>query len=139
MGRTKGGLTTKIHICSSSEKYAFVFCISAGNKNDAPEGRKLIKGIYSENKHYLLADRAYEDNETRKLSKKQGFRLIVPPRKNRKNTWKYDKEIYKRRKEVERYIRRLKRFRRIFTRYDKLDVIYISMIRLAMIFDAILM
>ena len=132
-------MTTKIHICSSSEKYAFVFCISAGNKNDAPEGRKLIKGIYSENKHYLLADRAYEDNETRKLSKKQGFRLIVPPKKNRKNTWKYDKEIYKRRNEVERYIRRLKRFRRIFTRYDKLDVIYISMIRLAMIFDAILM
>ena len=99
----------------------------------------MIRSIKSQNKHYLLADRAYEDDETRKISKRQGFKFIVPPKKNRRKLWKYDKEIYKRRNEVERYIRRLKRFRRVFTRYDKLDVIYISMIRLAMIFDAMLM
>ena len=58
---------------------------SAGNKNDAPEGRKLIDRIYSGDKHYLLADLAYEDNETRKLSKQHGFKLIVPPKKSRKN------------------------------------------------------
>ena len=139
IGRTKGGLRTKIHVCCSSEKYAFVSCISAGNKNDATEVRKLIRSIKSQNKHYLLADRAYEDNETRKVSKEQGFVFVVPPKRNRKNPWEYDKAIYKRRKEVERYFRKLKRFRRIFTRYDKLDAIYISMIKLAMIFDATLM
>ena len=54
IGRTKGGLTTKIHMCCSSEKYPFIFSISAWNKNDAPEGRKLIDIIYSKDKNPLL-------------------------------------------------------------------------------------
>ena len=57
----------------------------------------------------------------------------------RKNPWEYDKELYKRRNEVERYFLRIKRFRRVFTRYDKLDVLYLGNLTLAMIFDAILM
>ena len=69
----------------------------------------------------------------------QGFILVVPPKKNRKEPWEYDKELYKRRNEVERYFLRLKRFRKVFTRYDKLDVIYFSVVSLAMILDAILM
>ena len=132
-------MTTKIHLCSSSDKFALVFLLSAGNKNDAPEGRKLIQIISTKSQHYLLADRAYEDNMTRKLSEKQGFKFVVPPKKNRKNPWKYNKEKYKRRNEIERYFRRLKRFRRVFTRYEKLDVNFISVIMLAMIFDALLM
>ena len=43
------------------------------------------------------------------------------------------------RNEVERYFLRIKRFRRVFTRYDKLDVLYLGNLTLAMIFDAILM
>ena len=104
-----------------------------------PEGRKLIESFYSEDKHYLLMDRAYEDNETRELAVKQGFVPVVPPKRNRKNPWEYDKELYKRRNEVERYFLRTKRFRRVFTRYDKLDVLYLGNLTLAMIFDAILM
>ena len=70
---------------------------------------------------------------------KQGFVPVVPPKRNRKNPWEYDKELYKRRNEVERYFLRIKRFRRVFTRYDKLDVLYLGNLTLAMIFDAILM
>ena len=61
-----------------------IFRLSAGNKHDAPEGRKLIESFYSEDKHYLLMDRAYEDNETRELAVKQGFVPVVPPKRNRK-------------------------------------------------------
>ena len=82
---------------------------------------------------------AYEDNETRELAVKQGFVPVVPPKRNRKNPWEYDKELYKRPNEVERYFRRIKRFRRVFTCYDKLDVLYLGNLTLAMIFDAILM
>lgn len=71
--------------------------------------------------YYLLMDRAYEDNSTRELAVKQGFIPIVPPKRNRKEPWDYDKELYKHRNEVERYFLRIKRFRRVFTRYDKLD------------------
>ncbi len=72
-----------------------IFRLSVGNKHDAPEGRKLIESFYSEDKHYLLMDRAYEDNETRELAVKQGFVPVVPPKRNRKNPWEYDKELYK--------------------------------------------
>ena len=84
-------------------------------------------------------DRAYEDDKTRALSAENGFLPIVPPKKNRKKPWDYDKELYKRRNEVERYFLRLKRFRKVVTRYDKLDITFISVIMLAMIFDAIFM
>ena len=87
----------------------------------------------------MLADRAYEDEETRTLAKNQGFIPVVPPKKNRKHPWKYDSELYKQRNKVERIFLRLKRFRRVFTRYDKLDLIYISFIFLAFIFDSLLM
>lgn len=84
-------------------------------------------------------DRAYEDDKTRALVSEHGFIPVVPPKKNRKNPWDYDKELYKCRNKVERYFLRLKRFRKVFTRYDKLDVVFLAVIMLAMIFDAIFM
>ncbi len=84
-------------------------------------------------------DRAYEDNETRALVRKQGLIPVVPPKKNRKIPWQYDTVLYKRRNEVERFFLRIKRFRKVFTRYDKLDVIYFSIVTLALIFDSLFM
>ena len=95
--------------------------------------------MYSQDMHILIADRAYEDKQTRTIMKEQGFIPVIPPKKNRKQRWEYDKELYKRRNEIERYFCRLKSFRKVFTRYDKLDIMFISVIRLAMIFDALLM
>ena len=62
---------------------------------------------------------------------------MVPPKKNRAHPWEYDREIYKRRNEVERLFRRLKGFRRIFTRYDKLDALFLGFIVFVLIFDAL--
>ena len=84
-------------------------------------------------------DRAYEDDQTRTLAEEQGFVPVVPPKKNRREPWDYNKELYKRRNEVERFFLRLKRFRKVFTRYDKLDIIYTAILHLAMILDAVLM
>ncbi len=83
--------------------------------------------------------RAYEDDKTHSLAMENGFIPVVPPKKNRKDPWDYDKELYKRRNEVERYFLRLKRFRKVFTRYDKLDVIFLAVIMSAMFFDAVFM
>ena len=115
------------------------FNLSAGNRHDAPEGRKLIKSIDSKVARYLVMDRAYKNDETRVLTFKQGLIPVVSPKKNRKSPWQYDTELYKRRNEVERFFLRLKRFRKVFTRYDKLDIIYFSVITLALIFDALFM
>lgn len=73
-------------------------------------------------------DKAYEGDETRKTAEELGYITIVPPKVNRNNPWKYDKELYKQRNIVERLFRRIKEFRRIFTRYDKLDDIFIGFV-----------
>ena len=98
----------------------------------------MLENLSSDDGHYLIMDRAYEDNATRALAVEQGFIPVVPPKSNRKEPWEYDKEVYKTRNEVERFINRIKRFRRIFTRYDKLSVIYMGVLKFAMIVDAIL-
>ena len=79
------------------------------------------QGNQTEEEQYLLMDRAYENDKTRSLAVKNGFIPVIPPKKNRKEPWDYDKKLYKQRNEVERFFLRLKRFRKVFTRYDKLD------------------
>ena len=73
---------------------------------------------------FLLMDRAYEGNETRQLALTLGFTPVVPPRSARVDPWQYDREMYKRRNEIERLFRRLKGFRRIFSRFEKLDTLF---------------
>ena len=82
-------------------------------------------------------DKAYEGDRTRNCGVDCGMIPVVPPKKNRLEPWDYDKELYKRRNEVERFFRRLKRFRRVDTRYEKLDKTYLAMIHLALIYDSL--
>ena len=98
----------------------------------------MLQRLSSEHEHYLIMDRAYEDNETRALALEQGFIPVVPPKSSRKEPWEYDKDIYKIRNEVERFINRIKRFRRVFTRYEKLAITYMGVLKFAMIVDLIL-
>ena len=91
----------------------------------------------STNEQSLLMDRAYEGDKMRSSAESLGYKPVVPPKKTRVNPWEYDKELYKRRNEVERFFRRIKRFRRIFTRYDKLDVVFAGFILFAMIIDSL--
>lgn len=71
------------------------------------------------------------DDKTSVLTKAHGFRTIIPPKKNRKSPCFYDKQLYKQRNNIERYLFRLKHFIRAFTRYDKLDsFLYLSSLSL---------
>ena len=69
-------------------------------------------------------DRAYEGDAIRALAHAKGLESVVPPKVNRKAPWDYDKDLYKRRNEVERFFWRIKEFQRIATRYDKLAIHY---------------
>jgi transposase len=86
---------------------------------------------------YLLMDRAYEGDETRQLALELGFVPVVPPKQNRLSAWDYDRVMYRRRNEIERLFRRLKGFRRIFSRFDKLDVMFIAFIHFALIVEGL--
>ena len=85
----------------------------------------------------MLMDRAYEGDETRQLVLDLGFEPVVPPKTNREEPWNYDRDLYKRRNEVERLFRRLKGFRRIFSRFEKLDIMFRAFLNFALIVDMI--
>jgi transposase len=82
-------------------------------------------------------DRAYEGDETRQLALDLGFVPVVPPKSNRLTPWEYDRAMYRRRNEIERLFRRLKGFRRIFSRFEKLDVMFVAFIHFALIVEAL--
>src|SRR6266851_5755259 len=85
----------------------------------------------------LLMDRAYEGDETRQLVLSLGMIPIVPPKSNRIEPWEYDRALYKKRNEIERLFRRLKGFRRIFSRFEKLDVLFLGFLNFALIIEAL--
>ena len=124
---------------TASDRAVVDFSLSGGNAHDAPEGIALLDQLKRhDEQQYILMDRAYEGDAMRSKAVEKGFFPVVPPKRNRKLPWVYDKERYKRRNEIERFFLRIKRFRRIFTRYDKLDQLFCGFIYLAMIVDAIL-
>ena len=124
---------------AASDRDGVIFSLSAGNCGNGPEGHALLRQLGStDHPVYLLMDRDYEGDETRALAEELGYIPVVPPKRNRKNPWDYDKELYKQRNQVERLFRRIKRFRRIFTRYDKLDAIFLAFVYFALIIDALM-
>jgi Transposase and inactivated derivatives len=123
---------------AANARTAITFALSPGQASDAKKGRELLGGIGPlPAPVYLLMDRAYEDNETRQLALDFGFIPVVPPKSNRLEPWQYDKAMYRRRNEVERLFRRLKGFRRIFSRFDKLDVVFLAFLNFALIVEVL--
>jgi len=82
-------------------------------------------------------DMAYQGNATIQLALDLGFIPVVPPNPQRLNPWELDREMYKRRNEVERLFRRLKGFRRIFTRFEKLDVMFLAFLNFVLVVDGL--
>ena len=120
---------------AADEKTAVDFILSAGQLHDAPQGRILLETVGKQKiLTPLLMDRAYEDDNTRYTAQMLKFDPVVPPKSNRLNPWEYDKELYKLRNEVERLFRLIQGFRRVFYRFDKLDIMYIGFIQIALVF-----
>ncbi|HAT6345277.1 TPA: IS5 family transposase [Aeromonas hydrophila] len=140
IGKSRGGWNTKIHMVAADARTAVTFCLSPGQAHDAPEGRRLLSSLGPTSRPvHLLMDRAYEGNETRQLALDLGFIPVVPPMKTRIEPWEYDREMYKRRNEVERLFRRLKGYRRIFSRFEKLDLMFLGFISFALVADGLRM
>ena len=122
---------------AANARTAITFALSPGQASDAKAGRELLAGLGPlPAPLHLIMDRAYEDNETRQLALDFGFIPVVPPKSNRLEPWQYDKAIYRKRNEIERLFRRLKGFRRIFSRFDKLDVMFLAFLHFALIVEA---
>jgi transposase len=117
---------------------ALTFALAPGQAHDAPEGRKLLTGWQRRPERVpMVMARAYEGDATRQLVLQLGFEPVVPPNPNRVRPWTYDRSLYRRRHEIERLFRRLKGFRRIFSRFEKLDLMFAAFIYCALIIDMI--
>jgi transposase len=102
----------------------------------APGGRQLLRELGSMPQG-LLMDRAYEGDETRQLVLELGMIPVVPPKSNRIDPWTYDRALYHKRNEIERLFRRLKGYRRIFSRFEKLDCVFLAFLCFALIVEAL--
>jgi transposase len=123
---------------AADARTAINFSLSAGNDHDAPQGRLLLEELGPMPEGLpLLMDRAYEGDETRQLALDLGMIPVVPPKANRLAPWSYNRELYKKRNEIERLFRRLKGFRRIFSRFEKLDVVFLAFLHIALIVEAL--
>jgi transposase len=85
----------------------------------------------------MLKDKAYEGKSMLCKIEEKGLIAIVPPKERRKEKREYDKERYKKRNKIEKFFLRIKDFRRIFRRYDKIDVMFYSFICFVLIIDTV--
>lgn len=118
IGKTRGGLNTKIHAIVGKDLRPVAFLLSAGNVDDCTEAVPLLKLLPGLKDCDILADKAYGTKEIRTYLHDQSARYTIPPKVNTKQPWPFDKETYKRRNVIERFFNRLKEFRRAETRYD---------------------
>lgn len=132
IGRSAGGLTTKIHLLATTDKIPLDFTLTVGQAADAPEGEKLIENNVSSFK-YLLADKAYDTDRIRKYLKDQNKKACIPPKSNRKLPATYDKELYKQRSIIENMFGRLKDWRGIAMRYCRCCHVFDSFVCIALI------
>lgn len=123
---------------AANDRTALRFSLSPGQAHDAGEGRKLLAGwSHRPAAVPMVMDRAYQGDETRQFILQLGFEPVVPPKANRLHPWKYDRQLYRKRNEIERLFRRLKAYRRIFSRFEKLDIMFKAFIHFALIIDMV--
>lgn len=129
IGRSKGGLSTKIHAQCDALGNPTHFHLTEGQIHDLVGSDYFLENFQAD---ALLADKAYDADERviQKL-KTQGKEAVIPPKKNRKQQREYDKELYKARHLIENFFARLKQYRAIATRYDKLANTFLGAIFLA--------
>ena len=129
IGRTKGGLNSKLHAVCNSEGKPLVLLLSEGQMSDHKGARLILEVLPPANA--LLADRGYDSNGFRAALGKRGCEPCIPSTKSRKIPLPYDKALYKQRHKIENMFAKLKDWRRIATRYDRCAHTFFSAICIA--------
>ena len=131
MGRSRGGLTTKIHVIVDALGLPIDMVLSEGQAYDGHYAHELFKRLQPHT--MVLADRAYDADAIRSSIAERGAWANIPPMPQRRFKPVFSRALYKARNLVERFFNKLKHFRAVATRYDKRDDNYLASIKLAAI------
>ena len=131
MGRSRGGLTTKIHAVVDADGLPIALKLTPGQAHDGRSADGLLDSM--EAGDILLADRGYDSDALRNQMAARGAWANIKPMPNRKNVPAFSAFLYRYRNLVERFFNRLKHFRAVATRYDKRDDNFLASVQLASI------
>ena len=129
MGRSRGGLTTKIHALVDGHGLPIALKLTEGQAHDGKSGEDMLGAL--EPGCILLADRGYDSDALRSRIADQGAHANIRPLDHRTEPPAFSPAIYRLRNRVERFFNKLKHFRVVATRFDKHDANYLASIKLA--------
>lgn len=128
MGRSRGGLTSKIHALVDAEGRPVSLRLTAGQVADCTQADALTEALGEG--AILLADKGYDTDAIRAKATERKAWANIPPRANRKGSFVFSPWVYRQRNLVERFFNRIKQFRGIATRYDKDPANFLAAVKL---------
>ena len=131
MGRSRGGLTTKIHALVDAEGLPIALKLTEGQAHDGRSADDMLEALADG--QILLADRAYDSDALRKSLDERGAWANIKPMPNRKNVPAFSSYLYRYRNLVERFFNKIKHYRAVATRYDKRADNFLAGVKLASI------
>jgi transposase len=131
MGRSRGGLTTKIHALVDGDGNPIALKLTEGQAHDGRSAADMLDDLGPG--QILLADRAYDSDALRERLNEQGAWANVKPMPNRVNVPAFSAFLYRYRNLVERFFNKIKHFRAVATRFEKHDANYLALVKLAAI------
>lgn len=129
MGRSRGGLTTKIHALVDANGLPVALKLTEGQAHDGVSAADMLESLGDG--QILLADRAYDSDRLRQSLSDRGAFANVRPMKGRKRTLAFSPWLYRQRNLVERFFSKLKHYRAVATRYEKLAANFLAAVKLA--------
>ena len=142
IGRSRGGLTSKVHLRVEGKGRVMKLELSQGHRHDSQlfeavmVQEPLHGGRWGRPRHKprrVVGDKAYLSSKLRQSLQNKGIGRVIPRKSNERRRGFFDKDAYKKRNIVERTIGHLKRWRRLATRYDKLKATFQAFWTLAII------
>ena len=131
-GRSRGGLTTKVHVLTDGLGNPLHFLLSSGNRNDICLAREILEPFELTGK-LVLADKGYDSDKFIRWIKERGGIPVIPSRNSARHPRKTDWHTYKERHLIENLFLKLKNHRRFSTRYEKKAVCFHAVVSLACI------